>query len=96
VELWIRTPLVPGATATDANIAAIGRFIAENVGDVLGRWELCAFNILAREKYKKLGTEWTYQGTGMMSQAEGASILAAARAHVPADMVSVTGILAEG
>jgi pyruvate formate lyase activating enzyme len=96
VELWIRTPLIPGATATAANIAAIGRFIAETAGDVLGRWELCAFNILAREKYKKLGAEWTYQGTGMTSRAQGALILDAARSQVPAERVSVTGILAEG
>lgn len=96
VELWIRTPLVPDATATAANIGEIGQFIEDNVADVLGRWELCAFNILAREKYKKLGTEWAYAGTGMMSHADAATILDAARQHVPEDMVSVTGILAAG
>jgi pyruvate formate lyase activating enzyme len=95
VELWIRTPLVPGATATVANIAAIGRFIEEKVGDALGRWELCAFNILAREKYRKLGTEWAYDGTDMMSRSDGAAVLAAARERVAEGLVSITGILAE-
>jgi pyruvate formate lyase activating enzyme len=95
VKLWIRTPLVPGATATPANIGEIGSFIKANVLDVLDRWELCSFNILAREKYQKLGTEWAYAATGMMSQAEAVTVLEAARAHVPQEMVSVTGILAE-
>jgi pyruvate formate lyase activating enzyme len=95
VELWIRTPLVPEATATAANIGEIGSFIEAKVLDILGRWELCSFNILAREKYQKLGTEWAYAATGMMSQADAVTVLEAARAHVPSEMVSVTGILAE-
>ena len=70
-------------------------FIEANVLDILGRWELCSFNILAREKYQKLGTEWAYAATGMMSHADAVTVLEAARAHVPSEMVSVTGILAE-
>ncbi|MFH0998452.1 MAG: hypothetical protein V1844_23600 [Pseudomonadota bacterium] len=56
--LWIRTPVIPGMTARADNIAGIGRFIAENLGDVVSRWELCAFNNLCRDKYLRLGKDW--------------------------------------
>jgi pyruvate formate lyase activating enzyme len=56
--LWIRTPVIPGMTARKDNILGIGRFIAENLGDVVSRWELCAFNNLCRDKYLRLGKDW--------------------------------------
>jgi pyruvate formate lyase activating enzyme len=96
VGLWIRTPLIPGATASTENISQIAEFIGSNVLDVLERWELCSFNSLAREKYRKLNAAWDYETTALLSHSAAASMLAAAREHVPADKVSVTGILAEG
>jgi len=56
--LWIRTPIIPGLTAREENIAGIGRFITENLKGVVDRWELCAFNNLCRDKYIRLGLEW--------------------------------------
>lgn len=56
--LWIRTPVIPGMTARADNIAGIGRFIAKNLGDVVSRWELCAFNNLCKDKYLRLGKDW--------------------------------------
>jgi pyruvate formate lyase activating enzyme len=56
--LWIRTPVIPGMTAREDNILGIGRFIAENMGDVVSRWELCAFNNLCKDKYLRLGEDW--------------------------------------
>ena len=56
--LWIRTPIIPGMTAREENISGIGRFIAENLGDIVNRWELCAFNNLCKDKYLRLGEEW--------------------------------------
>ncbi|OFV87080.1 MAG: hypothetical protein A3J75_05310, partial [Acidobacteria bacterium RBG_16_68_9] len=53
VELWIRTPLIPGATATEENIRGIGAFLARSLGGGVSRWELCAFNNLARDKYRR-------------------------------------------
>jgi pyruvate formate lyase activating enzyme len=50
LELWVRTPLIPGATAREENIAAAGAFLADLPGKV-SRWELCAFNNLCRDKY---------------------------------------------
>lgn len=69
-RLWIRTPLIPGATADKENINALGSFIAANLGDVLERWELCAFNNLCRDKYMRLGLEWEFAQTPLLSKEE--------------------------
>ncbi len=69
-ELWIRTPLIPGATATDENIQGIGAFLFRNLGDLASRWELCAFNHLPRDKYRRLGLTWDYEHTELLTQGE--------------------------
>jgi pyruvate formate lyase activating enzyme len=66
-ELWVRTPLVPGATLTETNILGIGRFIARHVGDVVRRWELCAFNNLPADKYARLGLAWRHARTPLLT-----------------------------
>jgi pyruvate formate lyase activating enzyme len=43
LKLWLRTPLIPGATATEENITEIGRFLKKQLSDVVEFWELCAF-----------------------------------------------------
>lgn len=68
--LWIRTPLVPGVTATEANIAAIGAFISEKLGNAVRRWELCAFNNLCANKYARLGRPWIYEGVPLLRRDE--------------------------
>jgi len=68
-ELWIRTPLIPGATLTEENIRGIGAFIAREIGDVVKRWELCAFNNLAADKYRRLGLRWEFEGVELLSEA---------------------------
>jgi pyruvate formate lyase activating enzyme len=40
VGLWIRTPLIPGVTATSENLLAIGHFLADNLDGIVSRWEL--------------------------------------------------------
>jgi pyruvate formate lyase activating enzyme len=65
--LWIRTPLIPAATGTPDNIAGLGAFIAKNLAGVVQRWELCAFNNLCRDKYRRLGITWQYASTPLMS-----------------------------
>jgi pyruvate formate lyase activating enzyme len=74
LELWVRTPLIPGATLTEENIRGIGAFIAREVGDVVTRWELCAFNNLAADKYRRLGLRWKYEGVELMTEADLAHI----------------------
>ncbi len=90
--LWIRTPLIPGATAADLNIRVLGAFIAENLADVVSRWDLCAFNNLARDKYARLGRDWLYAGTPLMSAEEVRHLVDVARSSgVNPDIVQWSG-----
>lgn len=67
--LWIRTPLIPDATYTQANLTGISAWLAANVGSTAARWELCAFNNLCRDKYTRLDQEWLFGQTELMTQA---------------------------
>jgi pyruvate formate lyase activating enzyme len=69
-KLWIRTPLIPGATFEQQNIRGIGNFLAENLDGIVERWELCAFNNLCRDKYDRLGLTWAFADTPLMTQTE--------------------------
>jgi pyruvate formate lyase activating enzyme len=69
-RLWVRTPLIPGATDGRENIEGIGQHLAEKVGSTAERWELCAFNNLCRDKYLRLGMEWTFAETPLMTKDE--------------------------
>lgn len=68
--LWIRTPLIPGVTATVDNVAALGAFITKELGGAVRRWELCAFNNLCANKYERLDIEWAYEGRPLLRRDE--------------------------
>lgn len=59
--LWIRTPIIPRVTDTPENMRAIGAFIAHNLDGCAQRWELCAFNNLCRDKYRRLDKDWAFK-----------------------------------
>lgn len=63
-QLWVRTPIIPGATDTDENIRGIARFIKGKYD----RWEMCAFNNLCRDKYDRLYQDWFYAKTELMTE----------------------------
>lgn len=65
---WIRTPIIPDATARDENIMGIGNFIAKNLGHMVDRWELCSFNNLCRDKYTRLGVSWRFQNYALLTE----------------------------
>jgi pyruvate formate lyase activating enzyme len=67
-KLWIRTPLIPGATATSENLGAISSFIHENIEEVVERWELCTFNSACISKYEKLDQDWEFKNTKTIKQ----------------------------
>jgi len=91
-RLWIRTPLIPGATATPDNLRAIGFYIAQNLDGALERWELCAFNNLCRDQYERLGMHWAYAKTPLMDRGELEALTAEARASgIDPRLVTVTG-----
>ncbi len=68
-ELWIRTPVIPGATDTEENIAALAHVIEGLLNGAVSRWELCAFNNLCRDKYRRLGIEWEYRDAQLLDAA---------------------------
>ena len=70
IDLWVRTPLIPGATDSDENLLGIGRYLAVHLDGTVSRWELCAFNNLCRDQYARLGLEWAYAGTPLMTADE--------------------------
>jgi pyruvate formate lyase activating enzyme len=79
-EVWIRTPLIPGATTDRGNLAAIGALLHERWAAQLTRWELCAFNNLCRDQYRRLGLNWAYDRTPLMTAEEVAACETQARA----------------
>jgi pyruvate formate lyase activating enzyme len=70
-KLWIRTPLIPEATATAENIKSIGAYIHEHLTGVVERWELCSFNNLCADKYRKLDRNWDMQHLPLITKDEG-------------------------
>ena len=66
-ELWVRTPLIPGATISEVNLQAVGRYLGDMLNGSVSRWELCAFNNLCRDQYKRLGVEWIFAQTPLLT-----------------------------
>jgi len=69
-DLWIRTPLIPGITATQENLTGIANFLIEIGAEYITRWELCAFNNLCQDKYMRLNLDWRFKGTRLMRASE--------------------------
>lgn len=90
-RLWIRTPLIPGATATCENMEEIGTFIDKKLTDILERWELCAFNNVCREKYVKLQRKWDYRDTELMDEESVQNLADISRKYV-GDRLVVSGL----
>ena len=91
-QLWVRTPLIPGATDTDENLLGIGRYLTEHLNGRLSRWELCAFNNLCRDQYERLGLEWLFASTPLMTADELAHCEQVARsAYQHPEIVLATG-----
>ena len=94
LKLWIRTPLIPGATAAPENLAAISAFIQENLADVVERWELCAFNSVCQSKYDKLERPWAFAGVPLMDQrAVDEARAAALSSGLPPTRLVVSGLV---
>jgi len=93
IKLWIRTPLIPGGTATEDNIGQIADYILDNIIDVTNRWELCSFNPACVVKYAKMQQPWLYEGIPIMRQSEIDRIKAYATGRgFPADKLIATGL----
>ena len=67
--LWIRTPIIPGYTADEANIAALGDFIAAELPTV-ERWDLLAYTNLGQPKYHRLDRLYALEDVPLLTRAE--------------------------
>ena len=92
-RLWIRTPIIPGATDSVENIRAIG----ERINAIGGaeRWELCAFNNLCSDKYKRLDIDWAFKGAPLVSKRHMQELLEAAKSTRACEDIRATGALSE-
>ena len=97
LTIWVRTPLIPDATATRENLCAIAAFLlAEGASEQIDRWELCAFNNVCADKYQKLGSPWTMAGVPLMKQQQLEQIRQwICDAGFPADKLVISGLAAE-
>ena len=68
--MWIRTPIIPGYTATEDNISGIGRFIVEKLENFPSRWDLLSFNRLCVDKYSRLDLDWILKDEPLMTKEE--------------------------
>ncbi len=90
--IWIRTPLIPGDTDTDSNLGAIAAWLAAHPTERIARWELCAFNPLCADKYRRQGRFWPYDGVRPQDEGTLRHIEAVAReSGLAPDRVRATG-----
>jgi pyruvate formate lyase activating enzyme len=95
-DLWIRTPLIPGVTATMENITAIGSFIAKELNGAVSRWELCSFNNSCITKYQRLNLPWAYHDTTLIDHETSEALRRVAMASgVNEELIVVTGLISE-
>jgi len=67
IKIWLRTPIIPGATDSVENIKKIAQFLKTNQIH-FERWELCAFNNLCTNKYDRLQINWNYKSTPLVTE----------------------------
>jgi len=89
--LWIRTPVIPNATDKVENISGIGDFIRANFEEAVDRWELCAFNNLCRDKYKRLGLNWPFADQDLVEKSRMEELTRAAKSRVKPSIVCWSG-----
>lgn len=90
-RLWVRTPIIPGATDSEENIAAIGNFLRNFDG--IERWELCAFNNLCKDKYARLGIDWEFNESELMTKEKMERLLTCAKKTNACSDIRYTGAL---
>ena len=93
--LWVRTPVIPGATDSDENIDGIGRFLSTLPENAVSRWELCAFNHLCADKYTRLGKAWDFAEANPVEEQTMEHLVAVARSSgIDPEIVFWTGTTA--
>ena len=92
-ELWLRTPIIPGATARVDNIKLISEFLLNGYEDAISKWELCAFNNLCKDKYTRLDMTWLFADSPLMKTDEMDELVkAAVSTGIKKDKIIWTGM----
>jgi pyruvate formate lyase activating enzyme len=65
--MWIRTPIIPGYTDDERNIADIARFIFQNLPNV-ERYDLLALNNTCIKKYERLDIPYIFSEITLVSE----------------------------
>jgi len=67
--MWVRTPVVPGYTDDEDNIARLAAYIRDELSTV-ERWELLAYTNLGQPKYRRLSRPYSLEGTELPTRAK--------------------------
>jgi len=67
--MWVRTPVVPGYTDDEDNIARLAAYIRDELSTV-ERWELLAYTNLGQPKYRRLSRPYPLEGTELPTRAK--------------------------
>ncbi|MDR3216242.1 MAG: glycyl-radical enzyme activating protein [Clostridiaceae bacterium] len=85
-RVWVRTPLIAGATDGEDNIKAIAEFLRDN--GLPERWELCTFNNLCKDKYTRLDLDWEYKAHEKTKKSYAEKLKETAQKYVPCAVYS--------
>ncbi|MFX1293503.1 MAG: glycyl-radical enzyme activating protein [Promethearchaeota archaeon] len=69
IPMWIRTPVIPGHTNSEKNIKEIALFITAHLLLVV-RYDLCAFVNFCKAKYERLGINWFFKDTPLLTKSD--------------------------
>jgi pyruvate formate lyase activating enzyme len=67
--MWVRTPVVPGYTDDEDNIARLAAYIRDELSTV-ERWDLLAYTNLGQPKYRRLSRPYSLEGTELPTRAK--------------------------
>jgi pyruvate formate lyase activating enzyme len=67
--MWVRTPVVPGYTDDEDNIARLAAYIRDELSTV-ERWDLLAYTNLGQPKYRRLSRPYPLEGTELPTRAK--------------------------
>jgi pyruvate formate lyase activating enzyme len=82
MPMWIRTPVIPGYTDAAENIAAVGRFIKEEL-PTAQRWDLLAYTNLGQPKYHRLDRLYPLEKVSLLPRSEMEAVFKQAIQFVP-------------
>jgi pyruvate formate lyase activating enzyme len=69
IPMWVRTPVVPGYTDDEDNIARLAAYIRDELSTV-ERWDLLAYTNLGQPKYRRLDRPYPLEGAQLPSRAK--------------------------